>query len=294
MKGGSWMLITFGLLGLSICSAWLPSFQVRKQIVVAPWLLLVLGAGIAGLQAGYLTWPAVIELCGLGTVAYFFGRTETSRALRIVFGAVTAVWALALAMHRLPGFNNPVLIANVKFSRDAVPFTLYANFDKAAVGLILLVFLCNRAKSASDWKNLIRRTAPVALITTAFTIAAAIALGNIRPDLKYSQWTPVFLVVNLLFTCVAEEAFFRGFLQEQLAKALDRVRYGELLAIASSGLLFGLAHATGGSRYMMLATLSGLGCATAYSITRRVEAPIITHFMLNAVHFIGFTYPQLL
>lgn len=287
------MLITFGLLGLSICAVWLPAIQLGKQYCIPPWLLPFIGAVIAGLLSGYLTWPAIIELGVLGIAAYFAGRSQATRAQRIVFGIVTAVLALALATHLLPGFYNPVLIANMKFSADAAPFTQYANFDKAAVGLMLLVFLCHRARRASDWKEVLRRTAPVVLVTLVSTMAMATALGYVRPDLKLSPYTPVFLVANLLFTCVAEEAFFRGFLQDRLAKALHPVRFGEQVAVLCSGLLFGIAHAAGGSRYMLLATISGVGYATAYSMVRRIEAPILAHFTLNAVHFVGFTYPQL-
>ena len=288
------MLITFGLLGLSICAVWLPPLQVGKKSSISPWLLLFIGAIAAGFLGGYLSWQAIIELGVLGIAAYFAGRSEATRAQRIVLGTVTAVLALALAMHRLPGFHNPLLIANMKFSADAAPFTQYANFDKAAVGLILLAFLCHRARSASDWKEVLSRTAPIAVLTAVSTIAVAIALGYVRPDLKLSSYTPVFLVTNLLFTCVAEEAFFRGFLQDRLAKALNPIRFGEQVAILCSGLLFGIAHAGGGSRYVLFATLAGFGYAYAYSRVRRIEAPIIVHFTLNAVHFIGFTYPQIL
>lgn len=287
------MLITFGLLSLSIFAAWLPPARIGDQYRISLWLLLFIAAIATGLLSGYLTGLAIVELGVLVIVAYLAGRSEASRSQCILFGAVSVVLALALAMHRLPGFNNPVLIENIKFSADAKSFTQYANFDKASVGLIFLVFLCNRASSMLDWKKILRRTIPIALLTTAATMAVALAIGHVRPDLKLSSFTPVFLAANLLFTCVAEEAFFRGFLQDRLARSLSRVRFGEYTAVLCSGILFGIAHAAGGPRNMMLATLSGLGCAYAYSIVQRVEAPIITHFTLNAVHFVGFTYPQL-
>jgi len=58
-------------------------------------------------------------------------------------------------------------------------------------------------------------------------------------------------------------------------------------------LLFGAAHAAGGGVYVLLAAISGLGYAYAYYATQRIEAPIIVHIVVNAVHFIGFTYPHL-
>jgi membrane protease YdiL (CAAX protease family) len=103
-----------------------------------------------------------------------------------------------------------------------------------------------------------------------------------------------FLVVNLLFTCIAEEAFFRGFLQDRLEKSLKYTRSGRIIAVFCSGLLFGMVHVSGGMQYMLLATLAGLGYASTYAIASRVEAPIIAHFSLNAIHFVGFTYPHVL
>jgi len=162
-----------------------------------------------------------------------------------------------------------------------------------AVGLILLAFLCKRAETVSDWREVLRRTAPIALITTVIVIVTAVASGFVRPEFKLSSFTPTFLATNLLFTCVAEETFFRGFLQDRLAPSLGRIRFGGPIAIFCSGILFGLTHVGGGMNYTLLATLVGIGSAYAYSATQRIEAPIMTHFTLNAVHFIGFTYPHL-
>ena len=287
------MPISFSLLALAICAVWLPPLRIGARSPIPIWPLPLIGAIAAGLLAGYLSWSAIAELGVFAIAAWCAGRAEASRWKRILYGSITAVMALALALHKLPGFNNPVLIAAIKFTTDAKAFTLFANFDKAAVGLILLAFLCKRAGSALEWQEILRRTAPIALLTSAATIAVALAIGLVRLDLKLPPFTPLFLVTNLLFTCVAEEAFFRGFLQERLARLLDRFRFGGHAAILCSAVLFGLAHAAGGARYALLATITGLGCAYAYSIVRRIEAPIITHFMLNAVHFVGFTYPQL-
>jgi membrane protease YdiL (CAAX protease family) len=286
------MAITFGLLALSICAVWIPPIPLGKRFDVPAWQLLFVAAIASGLAAGYLTWPALPALAFLGIVAYLAERTAASRVQRIVFGALTAVTALALALHRLPGFANPVLIADAKFSPDAAPFTQYANFDKAAAGLIILAWLCKRATTAEAWKVVWRRTWPVVAATTAIVIVAAVIMGYTRFDPKLPTYAPTFLAINLLFTCVAEEAFFRGFLQERLATTLNGLRFGGFIAIASSGLLFGVVHAAGGVSYVMFATLAGFGYAYAYACVRRVEAPIITHFVVNAVQFVGFTYPQ--
>jgi membrane protease YdiL (CAAX protease family) len=44
---------------------------------------------------------------------------------------------------------------------------------------------------------------------------------------------------------------------------------------------------------VLFATLAGLGYAAAYLRSGRIEGAILTHFALNAVHFVAFTYPAL-
>jgi membrane protease YdiL (CAAX protease family) len=60
-----------------------------------------------------------------------------------------------------------------------------------------------------------------------------------------------------------------------------------------SALLFGLAHARGGAPLVLLATVAGLFYGAAYLRARRIEGAILTHFALNAVHFLAFSYPAL-
>jgi len=43
----------------------------------------------------------------------------------------------------------------------------------------------------------------------------------------------------------------------------------------------------------VLSTVAGLGYGWVYQRTGRIEASILTHFALNLVHFLLFTYPAL-
>ena len=43
----------------------------------------------------------------------------------------------------------------------------------------------------------------------------------------------------------------------------------------------------------LAATLAGVGYGVAYQRTRRIEAAMVVHFALNAVHLLLFTYPAL-
>lgn len=286
------MPITFILLAAAIGAAWLPSVQVGRQSRIALWPFLFVAAILSGLAAGTLTWAAIVGLGMFVTIAALAARPDASRLQKIIFGLLTAVFTLALAMHSLPGFSNPALMEKVQVSANAAPFTLHANFDTASAGLILLAFFCHRARSLSAWGELLRRTAPIALVTVIGVIGAASALGYIQPDVKLPAVAPLFLVTNLLFTSVTEEAFFRGFLQDRLTQSLAHLRLGGLIAIASSAALFGIAHARGGPILVLLAMAAGVGYGYAYCAARRIEAAILTHFGLNAVHFVAFTYPS--
>ena len=120
-------------------------------------------------------------------------------------------------------------------------------------------------------------------------------MGTLRFEPKLPPGTVAFLVSNLLFACIAEESVFRGLLQEEMHRLAERWQRPGLhkAAVVLSAVLFGAAHARWGLHHVVLATLGGATNALAYAKARRVEASAVTHFTLNAAHFIFFTYPML-
>lgn len=282
------MLLTFVLLALAICAVWLPPIRFPGSLFVPPWALLFLGATVSGLLFGALGWHAVPALAAL-FLACELWRRVTNTSARIPTMLIAGLIALGLALHLFPGFHNPVVLDEARTGTSAAPFTQYANFDKAAAGLALLVYFCRRLESVSDIREAWVPTALAASATAVVLLGLGLAMGSLAFDLKLPSFALSFLGINLLFTCVAEEAFFRGFIQERLASALTPE--WQWFAVAASSVLFGLAHAAGGILHALLSALLGLGCAAAYAKTRRVEAPIAVHFTFNAIHFLGFTYP---
>jgi membrane protease YdiL (CAAX protease family) len=130
-------------------------------------------------------------------------------------------------------------------------------------------------------------------LISACVIPVSIALGYVRPDLKFGGFFLQWAWVNLFFTCLAEESFFRGFIQNGLSGLLARYRHGSVVALIIASLSFGIAHFAGGLKYVVLATIAGLGYGLVYQRTRHIEASMLTHFSVNAVHFLFFTYPAL-
>lgn len=283
--------LTYGLLALAVLGLWLPSPRLGGR-EAWPWAVGLALASVAGLATGYLDWRAPLAILAHGLLAWF-ARQATQAWRRVPLLVLTGVAAFLFALHRMPGFHNAVLASGIRVSRGAPPFTLHANFDTAAAGIVLMGLFCPRIACGADWLAMLRRVWPVVLATLIAVLGLGYAAGYVRFDPKWTPWTGAFLALNLLFTCVTEEAFFRGFLLERFARAWAGWRHGRLAAVLLSTLLFGLAHAAGGPALVLLASVAGFGYAAAYLATRRIEGAILTHFALNAVHFLAFTYPAI-
>jgi membrane protease YdiL (CAAX protease family) len=44
---------------------------------------------------------------------------------------------------------------------------------------------------------------------------------------------------------------------------------------------------------VILSTIAGVGYGWVFGRTNRIEASILTHFLVNTAHIVGFTYPAL-
>lgn len=272
----------FALLGLAIAAVWLPPLRVGSHTWPL-WPLAFVAAVAAALAGGALHGPALPTLAAFAVVTWAAVSAPWGRTF---FVGLSALLAVALSIHVLPGFDNPKVFDAERLTPDALPFTQYLNFDKGTAGLFLLAAFAPRLRR---WGEAAAIAGPVTLAAVGTTLAVlglATALGLVRVDPHWHPLAPTFLAVNLLFTCVAEEAFFRGLLQHHLPGPRP------LAVIVSAG-LFGLVHLPAGMAYAAVATVLGLGCALVFERTRRIESAIAVHFAVNAVHFAGFTYPML-
>ena len=256
-----------------------------------PWMIAVSVAVLAGYLAGFLHGPAALWLLALAVCA---SRLRSARGKgRAAWLAVTAGLSLLLGLHLLPGFSNPAIIRDVLMSPGAQPYSQYVNFDKTLGGVLLLGGIGWRPLRPAEWAVALRRTVPLTLATVVVVMAGSLALGFVRYEPRWTQLFWVWAPINLLTTCVSEEAFFRQLLQTELGRFFRRWRSADAIAVGGSAILFGLAHATGGWRYALLACLAGTGYAIVFQRTARLEMAILTHFTVNAVHFLLFTYPAL-
>lgn len=90
---------------------------------------------------------------------------------------------------------------------------------------------------------------------------------------------------------MTEEGAYRGLLQPSLVALAGGTVAAGVGGIAAAAVLFGLEHYRGGSTYVALSTLAGIGYGAAAFASGRGGGAIAVHLALNTVHFVGFTYP---
>ena len=120
----------------------------------------------------------------------------------------------------------------------------------------------------------------VILTIAGFNLSDA---SNIQ-DLEI-YFSPVAIVVLIIFQPIAEEIFFRGFLLDKITSL-----YGEKIAIISTAILFGIAHLVYGNAYP--AVMTGIiGILLAYLVikTKNLYSSIIAHILFNVISFSLYT-----
>lgn len=286
--------LTYGLLTLALIALWLP-IKETSTTSVRPWQALCLAALGCGVLFGQVQLLGLLPIAILGISCYCTGSAQYSKSVRIIAGTIMLLLSIALSLHLVPGFSNPKVIDKVILSKGAIPYSKYLNFDKTLVGLFVLGFTFNKllARRPQAWWLLLKKAAPISALTILVLLLLSFAFGYVRFEPKWSALVWFWVWSNLFFTCIAEEALYRGVIQRYLVAGLTKYRYGAGIGLVVAAMLFGLRHYAGGVTYIVLSTVAGLGYGWVYLRTERIEAGILTHFLLNCIHFVFFTYPAL-
>ncbi|MDH2069051.1 CPBP family intramembrane glutamic endopeptidase [Pantoea sp. GD03673] len=250
-------------------------------------LLLAFAVGL-GFYHHVLTWPVLPLLAGTGVLAALRRWHPAPSRRHLVSEALLVLISLGLLLHLFPGFNNPLQVDNVKAGAQSLPFSFSFNADKALIPFVLLACLPTlfRARACPPRYPWIAALALIAAVP--LLLVSAVLLGGLAVEPHFPPWLGAFMLANLFFVSLAEEALFRGYLQQRLREAL-----GGMPALLLSALLFGLAHAPGGMLLVVFATLAGLLYGLAWHWSGRLWLATALHFALNLTHLLFFTYPAL-
>lgn len=243
-------------------------------------------ASIIGWANNVLEIPAVILICLLPVIWYVMQILQQKHNyLRIVIEGVCVVLACGLMMHLLPGFNNVKILDAVNVGSLSAPFSMYYNFDKALIPYFL--FACmgtlfvtepSCKSGGANWLVLI--------LTVPSLLLVAVALGGLRIEPHLPEWLPQFALANIFFVSLAEEALFRGYLQQRLTKLLHPVA-----ALLVTSAVFGAMHYSGGILMIIFAALAGIIYGLAWMWSGKLWIAVLFHFGLNYLHLLFFTYP---
>lgn len=130
------------------------------------------------------------------------------------------------------------------------------------------------------------------LSCAALLIGPALWTGYVRWDPGIPSITPLWILNNLVFVCLGEELFFRGYVQQGLSREMTRRQWPTWIAWVLASVIFGVSHFRGGATLVVLSTFAGLVYGRTYQ-KAGWGAAVGVHFLVNAVHFFGFSYPRL-
>ncbi|QXF33017.1 CPBP family intramembrane metalloprotease domain-containing protein [Photorhabdus luminescens] len=248
-------------------------------------LIVLLAAIITGFVTQTMIYPAIATIAIiflLGALRIYF---QQNNIIKITTELLLLAFAVALFLHLLPGFNNLKYLDKVQIGPHSAPFSMYFNFDKALIPFLLLccmpgLFTTKPLAKVRPYAWIILTVAIPALLSVATT------LGGLAVELHMPQWLPMFILANIFFVSLAEEALFRGYIQQRLSQWIN-----PYFALIITALIFGGAHFVGGPLLMIFATLAGLIYGLAWMWSGRLWVAVGFHFALNLVHLLFFTYP---
>ena len=286
---------------LSMALTYLPLMGALLFLWVLPrkkWslgLVVVLAAGgmISGFVHGFLGPEALAPVLLLGACCYYAARLKTRDPLYVVISVLILLICIVLFAHKAPGFYNQKYVDDLVLSPGAMPYSSYLNWDKPLVALFLIGFGIAPALSLKKFPRPGRVLTALPFVLAGILALIGTGFGFLAFDPKLPGILILWLPVNLLFTCMAEEALFRGFIQTAFIRISGKGRWAGYTAVGMAALLFGLAHFGGGPVYVLLSTIAGIGYGYVFYRTGRLEAAILLHWFINTLHILLFTYPAL-
>lgn len=279
--------------GMTMLMPWLLIFPGMAMLLMARtrrigcWTIVAGYAAAAGV--GQLTLFAAAPIAILIAAAWAI-QAKRPMWVKVIGHVLFVATALGLALHLLPGFKNPLALAG-RVSPTAIDYRMYLNLDKALIAVWVLWAWPHLEWAKSPWVGL-RQGLLWGVGTGAACLALGVAAGMLTWEPKWPHVIPLWALNNLLLVCVAEEAFFRGYLQQGLITLLGERRHAAWIGLGAAALLFGLAHFAAGPAMMVVAIIAGLGYGMAYQ-RGGLLAAILAHFALNALHLVLFTYPMM-
>ncbi len=264
--------LAFVFLGLSFLSLW-----VRRDYKI--WASLLGLSLLLGLIAGNIQWIGLFIIIGWAFLWNLYIK-QNNLGLRIAFFALLVFFSYGFVFHAFPGFH-PVSITS-RFN---------ISLEKPLIGLFPLALLVPLARNVKDWRK-VWRGFLIGCLGIAILALLAFISGAVNFHFKLPPFAAARFLDNFIFVAIAEEGFYRGFVQKELCKYFQNIKKGNILALIITSLIFTLAHIYWSPSAAILAFvfLASLLYGGVYLISGKIESAILTHFLLNFIHMTFFSY----
>ncbi len=274
------------LLICSIIACWIaPKYYLFAPLYIASYSLAYFG--------GVVTYPSLFPLLLL-IASLALLKCNVKRFIHLFASMIVAIAGVGIITHMIVGFNNLLLLSQVTYGNSNVFMNLYLNFDKVSLAIFLLGLNIKVLQTKESWKQTLIITIPWIAFSVFIFLGFSKMSHLVALDIKLPSTTAYWLIINLFFVVIPEEAFFRGFLQHEIVKNLKN-KAAPALAILTVSLLFTLIHLffSLNISFLVVTFIASVLYGTIFYFSGSIESAIITHFSVNVIHFFFFTYPYI-
>ncbi len=265
--------LCFFALSMSFISLWIRKTAWLWASFLAISLILAIQAGVAK--------PFSLVPIGILLVSHFLLEKNIGGKERIILVLLATFVSAGLILGLFPWFCDWQITE--KF---------WIHYGKPFIGLFVLAFPLPLLRSKEQWVSISLKTIPLTILGIAALAFLATSGGEVGFCPKWPSYFLLRSLVNLIFVTIPEEAFFRGFLQEEISRFLGKGFWKSTGAVLISSALFMVAHIGWTSSPAMLGFvfIAGLLYGGIYQYTKAIEGSIFCHLALNVTHMVFFTY----
>jgi uncharacterized protein len=225
--------------------------------------------------------PFSIIPIGLLFVIFLVFKRPLQSTTRFLLAVIAILIVTGLNFHWIPGFSNWHVSGH-----------FWINYDRPFMGLFVLAFLLPLLRTPAEWYQVALKAIPLTLVAVFVLAILALPSGVIDWHIKIPSHFFARITSNLFLASIPEEAFFRGFVQQEIFKSLGAGLKGTIGAVLGASLLFAVFHIGWTCSVPMLGFvfLAGVLYGAIYQYTKAIEASIFCHFCVNLFHMTLFTY----
>lgn len=284
-------LLPFSLLVLAVLSSYAKYQPAWFRKPVPIWSLFLLASLLSAYATQLVNILSLSWLALLLLAVFMYRQLQVGWSRELLY-AFILILSFLLITRSLPGFSSPAVYENTIFGTNVFPATLHLHYGRGFAGTLLFCALARRIGSLLEIRRALKAAGKVPLFILAYFV-----LGYVLwyvPDLKFNADIVRYLVANLFFISLADEAFFRLLVQDRLERFFgDGDTESMYLAAVITTILFALSYYIHGAAIeaAILIFIAGLIYAYTYGKTRCIEISILTHFLIDGLLIIGFLYP---